>query len=114
MSRHIRPRRRKRVWTAFIAPLVSVAESRRQPRTRSPDDRFGQPALIRRRLDSSSRASGARNLPSRTTPTASDMATASRNALSVLFLELNEAERYWIDKLSAEGKLPAFRRLLEG
>jgi len=42
------------------------------------------------------------------------MATASRNALSVLFLELNEAERYWIDKLSAEGKLPAFRRLLEG
>jgi len=29
------------------------------------------------------------------------MATASRNALSVLFLELNEAERYLIDKLSA-------------
>ena len=42
------------------------------------------------------------------------MATASRNALSVLFLELNEAERYWIDKLAAEGKLPVFRRLLEG
>jgi acetylornithine deacetylase/succinyl-diaminopimelate desuccinylase-like protein len=34
------------------------------------------------------------------------MGTASRNALSVLLLELNEAERYWIDKLAAEGKLP--------
>jgi hypothetical protein len=41
------------------------------------------------------------------------MATPSRNALSVLFLELNEAERYWIDKLASEGKLPVFRRLLE-
>src|SRR6476619_7461761 len=114
MSRHIRPRRRKRVWTAFIAPLVSVAESRMQPRTRSPDDRFGQRALTRRRPGRSSHAARARNMPPRTTPTASDMATASRNALSVLFLELNEAERYWIDKLSAEGKLPVFRRLLEG
>ena len=41
------------------------------------------------------------------------MATASGNALSVLFLELNEAERYWITKLAAQGKLPVFRRLLE-
>ena len=41
------------------------------------------------------------------------MATASRNAISVLFLELNEAERYWIDKLVAAGKLPVFRRLLD-
>lgn len=38
---------------------------------------------------------------------------ATPNAPSVLFLELNEAERYWIDKLAAEGKLPVFRRLLD-
>ena len=38
---------------------------------------------------------------------------ASRTHPSVLFLELNEAERYWIDKLAAEGKLPVFRRLLD-
>ena len=42
------------------------------------------------------------------------MAHASQEHPSVLFLELNEAERYWIDKLAAEGKLPVFRRLLEG
>jgi len=30
----------------------------------------------------------------------------------VLFLELNEADLYWIDKLAAAGKLPVFRRLL--
>ena len=42
------------------------------------------------------------------------MATASSNALSVLFLELNETERYWIDKFVAAGKLPVFRRLFEG
>jgi len=41
------------------------------------------------------------------------MAHASQEHPSVLFLELNEAERYWIDKLAAEGKLPVFRRLLE-
>ena len=31
---------------------------------------------------------------------------------SVLFLELNEAEKYFIDKFVAEGKLPVFGRLL--
>ena len=38
------------------------------------------------------------------------MATASRNALSVLFFELNEAERYFLDKFAAEGRLPNFAR----
>ncbi len=38
---------------------------------------------------------------------------ASRNELSVLFLELNEAEHYWIAKFAAEGKLPVLRRLLD-
>ena len=41
------------------------------------------------------------------------MAHAPQEHPSVLFLELNEAERYWIDKLAAEGKLPVFRRLLD-
>jgi hypothetical protein len=40
------------------------------------------------------------------------VAHAAQDHPSVLFLELNEAERYWIDKLAAEGKLPVFRRLL--
>jgi hypothetical protein len=42
------------------------------------------------------------------------MSRASRDHPSVLFLELNEAERYWIDTLAAAGKLPVFRRLFEG
>jgi len=40
------------------------------------------------------------------------MAGSSREPPSVLFLELNEADLYWIDKLAAAGKLPVFRRLL--
>ena len=39
------------------------------------------------------------------------MTTTSSARPSVLFLELNEAERYWIDKLVGEGKLPVFGRL---
>jgi hypothetical protein len=39
------------------------------------------------------------------------MTTASPAHPSVLFLELNEAERYWIDKFVGEGKLPSFGRL---
>ena len=37
---------------------------------------------------------------------------SSQNNPSVLFLELNEAEKYFIDKLVARGKLPVFSRLL--
>ena len=40
------------------------------------------------------------------------MTTSRRNNPSVLFLELNEAEKYFIDKLVAQGKLPVFSRLL--
>ena len=39
------------------------------------------------------------------------MTTTSPAHPSVLFLELNEAERYWIDKFVGEGKLPVFSRL---
>lgn len=42
------------------------------------------------------------------------MPDVSPAAPSVLFLELNEAESYWIDKLADEGKLPVFRRVMEG
>ena len=41
------------------------------------------------------------------------MAETSREHPQVLFLELNEADLYWIDKLAAAGKLPIFRRLLD-
>ncbi len=41
------------------------------------------------------------------------MTATSRPTPSVLFLELNEADPYWIDKLVADGKLPVFGRLLE-
>ena len=34
--------------------------------------------------------------------------------LSVLFLEVNEAEKYFLDKFVAAGKLPNFQRMLEG
>lgn len=40
------------------------------------------------------------------------MTGASRTHPSVLFLELNEAEKYFIDKLVAQDKLPVFKRLL--
>jgi Type I phosphodiesterase / nucleotide pyrophosphatase len=40
------------------------------------------------------------------------MTAAGRGDLSVLFLELNEAEKYWIDRLVSQDKLPVFRRLL--
>ena len=39
------------------------------------------------------------------------MTTTSPAHPSVLFLELNEAEKYWIDKFVGEGKLPVFGRL---
>ena len=39
------------------------------------------------------------------------MTAASPAPPSVLFLELNEAERYWIDKFVGAGKLPVFGRL---
>ncbi len=39
------------------------------------------------------------------------MTTTSPAHPSVLFLELNEADRYWIDKFVGEGKLPVFGRL---
>jgi hypothetical protein len=39
------------------------------------------------------------------------MATTSPTHPSVLFLELNEAEKYWIDKFVGDGKLPVFGRL---
>ena len=39
------------------------------------------------------------------------MTTTSPAHPSVLFLELNEAEKYWIDKFVGEGKLPVFSRL---
>jgi hypothetical protein len=42
----------------------------------------------------------------------SSITAARRGDLSVLFLELNEADKYWIDRLVAQGKLPVFRRLL--
>lgn len=34
--------------------------------------------------------------------------------LSVLFLEVNEAEQYFLDKFVAEGKLPNLKRMLDG
>ena len=43
--------------------------------------------------------------------TARAMTAASPAHPSVLFLELNEAERYWIDKFVGAGKLPVFGRL---
>ena len=46
------------------------------------------------------------------TGTARTMATTSPVHRSVLFLELNEAEKYFIDKFVGEGKLPVFARLL--
>lgn len=33
---------------------------------------------------------------------------------SVLFLEVNEAEKYFLDKFVAQGKLPSFARMLDG
>lgn len=39
---------------------------------------------------------------------------AQRPDVSVLFLEVNEAEKYFLDKFVAQGKLPNFARLLEG
>lgn len=38
---------------------------------------------------------------------------ARSNGTSVLFLEVNEAEKYFLDKFVAEGKLPNFAKLLE-
>jgi hypothetical protein len=42
------------------------------------------------------------------------MTSAPRSSPTVLFLELNEAEAYWIDGLAAAGKLPVFARMLAG
>src|SRR6185295_14401147 len=44
---------------------------------------------------------------------ASMISQAASNAVSVLFLEVNEAEKYFLEKFVAEGKLPHFARLLE-
>ena len=38
----------------------------------------------------------------------------SKPALSVLFFELNEAEKHFLERFVEEGKLPNFRRMLEG
>lgn len=40
------------------------------------------------------------------------IATRSKPAVSVLFVELNEAEKYFLDRLIAAGKLPTFARLV--
>jgi hypothetical protein len=40
------------------------------------------------------------------------MNTVTGRKVSVLFFELNEAEKYFVDKFIAEGELPTFRRLL--
>lgn len=40
------------------------------------------------------------------------MTSGSRRNPPVLFLELNEAERYWIDKFVTAQKLPFFQRLI--
>ena len=104
----------KRVWTAFIL----------HPLFRWPN-RGCSLVLVRRMIDlASARSFGdvstvrlvrpALATAPRTTPTASDMATASRNALSVLFLELNEAERYWIDKLVRRGEAPGLSSAARG
>jgi hypothetical protein len=40
--------------------------------------------------------------------------TRSKPAHSVLFFELNEAEKHFLDRFVAEGKLPNFQRMIEG
>lgn len=40
--------------------------------------------------------------------------TRSKPALSVLFFELNEAEKHFLERFVAEGKLPNFKRMIEG
>ncbi len=42
------------------------------------------------------------------------ISTAQRPETSVLFLEVNEAEKYFLDKFVAQGKLPNFARMLDG
>lgn len=40
--------------------------------------------------------------------------SAAHPNVSVLFVELNEAEKYFLEKFVAQGKLPAFQRMLDG